>query len=330
MDNQKRLLTRITLSILILLPAALLADDAIIATFKGALSSPPDVRHFAGTLLNLQEVKLPGAPPGTAIKNELQRFEGARAGSNYYLLKIRSAPTNSAAPKAAVVGRNDKQDYHVNKDAVTYVSQSDSDRSKYPLTSLSDGYYTIACQFLNMGFGDFKRGSVKWVGNSFTAERKEGQAAFGDLVLSNGLPAMVKVRKQKGDVPERVCHYEYPDPPGALSGFPRKITMLSMVAGRLKPIIALTLSDVQVSEESLASSFFNAGQFATNVAKVRVFTNDALFEVRADGSLFKLQDIKNPNASWNSRIRTGALIFVLILTAGLLWFFRLNRKVKQK
>jgi hypothetical protein len=161
------------------------SEKDLVEFFKSAITSPPDIEHFAAIQRTLRERKL---PPGVRvpIPNPTSRppqfFGGARSGKNYFLREI--SATNAlmnGAGSRLVAGRKGSKTYHFNLNTMTYTSDPSDSPSPNPLVASGEGFYAIVSQFLNMGLADIQAGSVSWNGNEFSAVREGGRRVFESM-----------------------------------------------------------------------------------------------------------------------------------------------------
>ena len=269
--------------------------DDLVAFFKRAINSPPDVEHF----IACQQVHYPcGMPPEIAA--ELTRrgvnakkpqppfyFEGALSGGNFYVFDLTNA-IGGFDPRRLVTGRAGSNSYQIGFNVLRRTQEDAEAHPENPVARWSKGQYNLINQLFQMGIGGLKAGTVVWDGNEFTAESDGRVTMYGELVISNGLPFALKVSTQKGGLPYEILNYVYPDPPFSLQGYPRKIVRTMLSEGRWQPCDEFTLFEIQLAEHPLGEEFFREAQFVTtNVQLITVYSNGAFFAILPEGKAVK-------------------------------------------
>jgi len=312
------------------------ADD-LVAFFKRAISSPPDVEHFTVIQRTLRERKM---PPGVQLRIPSptsvppQFFEGARSGTNYFLRQI--SETNAlinVAGSGQVAGRRGSNTYHFSLNSLTYTYDKSDSVSPNPLVVSGEAYYSIVSQFLNMGLAAIQPGTITWNGYDFNAVRDGGSPVYGHLELSNGCPSVLSVSSKKGGTPFKSYTYVYPNPPLALAGFPERIFVSVIFEDGLHPFLELTMLEIRLAEYKLPEAFFSETRFiTTNITYTNTFTNGELMSVLPGGKLVKANGSAS-QTSYDTQTAHGmqrAIVFTCIfaVTIGALLISLRFRKTK--
>ncbi len=229
------------------------------AFFKQALSNPPEVESFEASM-NILWVPFK-IPKGLNLGNlvgTIQEFQGARAGSNWFLrCKTTELTTGSVAG----------EDYLVTSDLLRVESNGEwPGPAPSPGDRINHGDKSacgIPFQFLQMGLGELDAGTLTWKGDRFEGAYRDGRKIYGQLEYSNGLPQKLTAYFRTKAAPIFEIVYDYPQPPMALSGFPRAMTICMESADGFKPSLLLELSSVHLPASPLAAEFFRPEQFLT-------------------------------------------------------------------
>jgi hypothetical protein len=307
-----------------------------VAFFKRAITSPADIEHFVAC----EEILRPrgGSRQASNEKSPSSEgpnprfFEGARAGSNYFLRHNFNFETNQLSGKS-VVGRVGSNAYQVNPNTLTLTTETAETKPDNPVAMMSAATGSFVNQFLNMGLGDIKAATVRWRGDEFTAVRNNGSPVYGLLELSNGLPARLKICSEKGATPYKAIAYVYPEPPASLRGFPKRTIISSLFEDGLHPWMQLTLLQVQEAKRPLPAEAFAEDRFInSSVVFTNIFSNNALYSLRAGGKMIKIDapGTGSPGAPPPARYRNLVLICLgtMNMAVGLL-FWKVIKQKKQ-
>ena len=153
----------IALSFLMLwmhLSVASTANVELVAFFKQAISSPPDVENFIASQRLLGPPEELAALAGTQDKKRIAQFakqyesmhfyRGARSGTNFFLTPIEyHTATKALDSYVHIVGRYANTNYTLNKTtnetAITYGTGANA------MTAGNNSLFTLVQQFLDMG-----------------------------------------------------------------------------------------------------------------------------------------------------------------------------------
>jgi hypothetical protein len=266
-------------------------NGEVTAFLKKSLGSPADVEGFVGRTTVLRERSGRTNTEARIASGTTSFYRGARSGRNFFFCRL--SGTNNAGELADgphISGRSGSKSYHFNPNTVIY-THKEPENVKDPLKYSTRGIYAFLCQFLNFGLADIKPEAVVWNGNDLTGEQSDGTPFVGELQISNGLPASLKISRSKSEPPYKACAYIYPDPPSSLGGFPSRIVLSVLFDGKLQPWKEFSLIDVKVPKQRLGENFFDEQQFrSTNIAFVHFYTNGVLYELRKDGTSRKVYE----------------------------------------
>ena len=293
----------------------------LVASFKLAISSPPDVERY---IVSQRQLESETFAIGQTIKSGLiSYYIGARAGSNYFL-QILSGSNGlpDLSQKQLIAGRSGAGAYEVNQNAVSFGVGSNG------LAGNIGAFYTLTRQFLGMGFSEIEPESVRWGGNTFTATNNHGLAIYGELSISNGLPCRLGVSVAKGSPPYKMVEYTYPNLSPSPSGFPSKMIISRAPHGMPKPFCEVTFYSVQLAERPLPEDFFAVAQFAgPNIIYTNIYSNADLYVQNSRGQTVKAPDsIRKSGGYTNSRPRVLVLLCFALATIIPITFLILLRK----
>ena len=287
------------------------SSEEIVAFFKTALSSPPDIEYY---LVSRHQLRDRRASSGKNAERAPQFWHGARAGANYFLCAAGSGKEPlaiSASPM--VVGRHGSGAYQLSANTITLTHDQSGRFPGHPLHGVARGFYDSVNQDLSMGLGVISQSGVAWNGNAFEGSLN-GKAVYGELQLSNGLPSRAIMSSRKGGPPFKACTYSYPSPPSAFAGFPANILISTLSKDDLLPYLEISFLKVRVAESRLAESFFSETQFlTTNIFHKNIVSNAVLFAVSSNGNLITLN---SPVKQLSNRIRSVVLTVMFTATAG--------------
>jgi len=244
----------------------------LVAFFKQAISSPPDVEKFVVSQRLID-------PESTSY------YLGARAGSNYFLQILPSSNVlANLSGRQLVAGRLGAEAYQITQNAVNRGTGSNA------MTGGAGIFFTLVQQFLDMGVGNLKPESVKWDGNVFTGvDSLFGVPLYGRLEISNDLPFRLRINYAKGSPLTKMVEYSYPNPPTALSRFPSKMVISGGRDGELKPFGEVLFYSVQLAREPLRENFFAAARFVdTNIVHTNEYVGADVYVQNRRGEKVKV------------------------------------------
>jgi hypothetical protein len=306
------------------------ATDDLVSFFKQALVLPPDVESFVGSARTL---RLPAGLPGFALNvtnlSRVSFYEGARAGTNFFLRKI-TGP--NAAPKPApselVAGRAGSNIYQLNSNLVTY---------SFGKTRIQEGVsdsFTLLSEFLSMGLINVEPKSVIWNGDHLTAlDTRTGNQVFGELQLSNGLPSSLTIRKQERSRPYNVFVYSYPDPPRSRGGYPSKILVLNADGPGQEPtpLTEFEIVSLRLAAQPLSEEFFDSSRFkGSNIIHTNVFSNSVMFASTKAGKMLEVPTKEVPRDVLRRRKFVIFFVCLVILAAGPIIIFGVAKKSQHQ
>jgi hypothetical protein len=297
-------------------------ESELTTFFKNAVRSPLDVEHFTAAQRTLRERTLPPqirARVQSLTNQPVQTFEGARAGTNFYLRRL----TSLGSPGSMAIGRNGREMYHVNANTLTYTHDANTEANPLLISEL--GFRSVVEQFLNMGLAEIRQGSVVWDGLQFSAFEADGTPIYGHLDLQDGIPSRLEIRTKKDAPPKKAFSYAYPEPPLALSGFPSTIVIWSVFQDGLHPWSELRLLNIKLSDSRLADNFFAKSRFVEkNIVYTNIINSDGLFNVTRSG-LVKAPiqpEMPGPKSQFYRRITMWCLAAIALGLPAVFWFMR--------
>jgi hypothetical protein len=259
----------------------------LLAFFRAAVDSPPDVEYFLATKHTLRDRRKGGVAAGPIQPRQL--FEGGRSGTNFFLRELTT--TNGvdwAGDVRSVVGRQGLKTYYLNANALVYSYDHPETTSRDFVAGLGEAFYIMVNQFLNMGLPDVQPGTVVWDGLDFSARRAAEVPVFGHLELSNAAPRRLLLSAVKDGDPFMAIDYSYPDPPFKLSGFPTKVTISSLSSNGLLPFMEIGILKVKLASAPISESFFGEGKFITrNILHTNFFSGEVLMTTLPGGKVVK-------------------------------------------
>jgi hypothetical protein len=271
----------------------------LVEFYKRATASPPDVENFVAALRPLGELPI---VRGRIISSEFQFMEGARAGTNYFLRQL--AASNSLNGK--VIGRAGSTNFHFTKNSVSYSMGTNLVRT------INDIHYQLVRQFLNMGLADIEPNTIDWHGFEFRAYDLHGAPRMGRLEISNGVPRALILSEQASSKPIKVIAYFYPDPPGALEGFPSRMVISNITDAGWQAAVENMIVSVQLADAQLDDSFFNDTQFkGTNIVHTNVFSNSIVLVTDKEGRLINI----SPPTQFGHSPRIAVIFSIFAVTA---------------
>ncbi|HWC60360.1 MAG TPA: hypothetical protein VHC44_11760 [Verrucomicrobiae bacterium] len=244
----------------------------LVGFFKRAIDSPPEIEKF---MASQQLVE----------RKSTSYYIGAKAGSNYFLQILpNSNALATLSGRQLVAGRSGTEAYQITENAVNRGSGSNV------MTAGAGVFFTLVQQFLGMGIGNIKPGSVKWNGDTFTADDNLfGVSLRGRLEISNGLPFRLRINHTDGSPLTKLVEYAYPNPPTALSGFPSKMMISGGNDGDLKPFGEIVFYSVQLASAPLRDDFFAAARFVdTNIVHTNEYVGADVYVQKRNGEKVKL------------------------------------------
>ena len=314
-----------------LLHGAEVPNDAV-SFFKRALTSPADVSHFEAGMRDLGGGLPLDVLPENAkvVQQPAQLFEGARSGSNYYI--IDKSPLNPT-----ISGRQGQKAFNIGSNSVAYGYEgfkSNDPKLSDRVSQAADSYFRMTRQFLQMGLGEIAPQSTTWLGSdTFVATNDLGVPEYGKLELSNNIPRRLLVSWQEGASPFKTFDYFYPEPLLSLGGSPYLIVLNTLLKTRFVPALELRISKLEIAKNSLSAEYFDAEQFLTpNTIYTSVFSHDEFTGISPRGKVkVKLKDMGNGFVDLKPQLMARRIVLYgcFISFAGLA-FFLLLRYIKPK
>lgn len=295
----------------------------VVDFFYKAITAPPDVEHFVGTYKPLREPAVPtDARAQARVTFGVQTFEGARAGSNFYLRGVgQLLGKTNLAWDGMVGGRAGSNSYQLNRNTLTRTTEMTDPRHSNPVAGYAQGLYSLTLQFLNMGLGDVVPESVSWLGSEFSGKRTGGSSVFGHLYVTNSLPVTLVLRSKRGEAPYKSISYTYPEPRHALGGFPEVIIISNQSHDISHPAIEIQLHEVKLSLGKLPESFFKEDRFVgAHIQNTNIYSNGSRFALRKGGGVERLPStgFGPANGGISHSRRALILIILAVMTCGLL------------
>jgi|GEM_PF-4402459 len=200
----------------------------LVAYFKIAMRTPPDVDSFIASQRKLTPMRdfstienVIGQDAASQVSKNWQSiayYRGARSGSNYFLLKFANSNLlNELSEVQLIIGSAGNVNYQLSKNGITYGVGTNA------VVNGNRVYFMLISQLLNLGFGELIPESLVWSNNQFQALNKNDLPVFGKLEITNNAPYRLLLSKSFESSPKKIAEYTYPNPPGALGGFPAKI-----------------------------------------------------------------------------------------------------------
>jgi len=280
----------------------------LIAFFKQAISSPPDVDQFISKQVTLRDQISSRAE--TRIFPPLW-YEGARSSSNFYL-RVIPDPLATNSEKSTfgvnmVAGQYGGNSFNLNKNALAWTEEQGSNN---PVYSFSKSQHALLNQFLNMGLGDVVPQSVTWNGNSFKAQLDNGKPICGILEISNNLPAKLKVDICGDGQPYKILSYSYPTPAESLSRFPSKIQVVELSDNGFQPSIEISLAQIRLASGQIPETEFAEANFInSNIAYTNTFKNGAYYVHHGNGMV---QQVTYSAGTNQSQAHVKIMIFMFL------------------
>lgn len=278
-------------------PQAMTND--FVSFFKQMISSPPDVDNFKGR----SHAYLKHGPDKL-----LEFYEGARAGSNFFLTLYPDAleMSNGQSHALFVLGRAGSSPYEFSANSVTRSIGSSILQTNVSLL------YRETSRFLNMGITVHDPQSVVWTGNNFTATAGN-ERIRGELVVSNNLPSKL-ILSWKTNKVYRMVEYTYPSPPASLQGFPSKMLEFGPSNSVLVPKGETELFFVHLSEQPLSNDFFRDARFiGTNITHTNIYSNNVLYVSSKKGTMVRAVINRSPSAAHRDGHRLIVFAAILVL-----------------
>jgi hypothetical protein len=286
------------------------ASDDLVSFFKQAITSPPDVEDFVGSARTLRVSDLPASFRSDTNFQAVVFYQGARAGTNFFLRRLNDrALAPASAPPLVTVGRETTNIYEVNRTTITYgIGNS-------PIAIPNSLSFNLLCHFLDMGLIELRSETVEWQENQFRAVDTRGARIFGKLEISNSLPASLKIAGTETGNPDKVYLYSYPEPATALGGFPGKVTILTQTEHGLAPLSEFELSSVRLAPEHLQKAFFTPLRFTgPTIIQTNLYSNADLYVSLKNGKMMKVglgRQVPPPV----SHVIRRFMLFILIATS---------------
>jgi len=292
----KKPLCRLLLLALGLLGSSVPAADVdtrpidLVAFFKRATSSPPDVDKFvAGQESFLSEEDFKFLKQASGLTNRHVPFyfyAGARSSSNFFIARL---GTNDSD---ALVGANFLQQVNGRVGGTLYDRRSNSisiGLGSNTFAKVTATAFIQVNQLLNMGMGDINPKSVAWNGNNFTAQSLGNQPEYGHLHVSNGIPTRLEIHQGTSRDASllKIYEYRYPDPPDLYGGFPVETTLLRADGAITARMI---FKAVHLAPKPLTEEFFQHTRFGgTNRIPTNIYNHaDTFFSRKSDGKLLQV------------------------------------------
>jgi hypothetical protein len=197
-------------------------------------------------------------------------------------------------------------------------------------------------QVLQGGVAHLRPGNIKWIGNSFEAEdpqspEKPKFRVKGVLVEDKGRPKEMIVTYSTGnsstDTNVRWCIRYFYEGPLDIPFFPSRIRAFALLESRELELADIKIATLKQSNAALPHQSFDLTPLLRDhPTAVAVFTNNALHQVLADGSLRKLET-RRPQMSLrqlNPSTALGALCGLNILLLASFWKIHQQQKTKNK
>jgi len=252
----------------------------LVAFFKLALSSPPDIEHFEARQIELHAIPVVG-PAGKMIqmKPPPTDFQGARAGSNYFLQLV--SGTNREV--STLAGRSGTEIYTFSPNSITHTFDAPAgDQNKGQLATIGAAMSRPVSQFLNMGVSSVQFNTLVWKENEFDALDDKGRRLHGSLEISNNFPVRLVVTSPDDSDFCSAISYHYPDPPTAMGGFPDRMVLSGKVTDGWEDDLELRLVVVKLAVKLLPEDFFNSAQFVDKkINHTLLESNGLLYNVTA-------------------------------------------------
>jgi hypothetical protein len=270
----------IVTTLVCLLYASACGQDSPVDTFKTFLMSPPPVSRIVYKKRNFFQLDFPGAPK--LDTNSYQIFSGKCQGVDFTLrtagpvteLDNPAALTNSVIDAAGKSGstfwkyvkdtRYDWEDKN-NEFSTGYVSSEQVPIDHTILRTVLDER-SMLLQVINMGVGNLKPGTLKWDGDSFTAENMDHATLRGELIIAGGFPKELHFHLDR-ELGESVVLFDYARAKKQ-SQLPDKITCEFI--NQKKAVIPV--SEYTIISLEVASSIISPTEFSSSLFRVPGYT----------------------------------------------------------
>ena len=301
--------------------------DDLVTFFKQTVKSPPDVEAFVGIARNLRTSDLPASFANKTFQRETF-YEGARAGTNFFLRRLNDRLSPAVDPSNTIYGREATNIFLIYDTTITSAIGTNSKVIQ------NDLFFGLLSHFLNMGLIKIRPGSVEWENNQFHAADIHGEDIFGRLEVSNNLPVQLAIARTKGGSPYKEYKYFYPEPTTALSGFPRKVVLLTSNGHGLSPLSEFELSSIHLAEKPLSNGFFSHLKYTgPTIMHSNLYSNADLYVSLENGNMMKVPIL--PREAASSAISVGRkrfilYVFLVTLAIGPIVVFLVTWRIKKQ
>jgi hypothetical protein len=311
--------------------AAVGTASAGVDAFKRLLDSPPVIEQL------IYREKLP--PTASAM---IPMDVGVTHSTNYALyelrwqsnaMSVRSLESNVPAGKADAYRAtftvwNDNFWFLDNSTNVfVYHMEHESVRSGHVPPSYDAAWYRISrfSEVMNLGISHIKPGSVRWIGDRFSAQGladKQPMSVTGRISrLTNGVPCELDVRYSNTmAVVDYRLSYEYAS--SAPSGYPKRVSLVVKHGSKETEYRSYELISVKAGNRPMPETHFDPDHLRDNRSiQLRLLTNDSIFLRLPTGKLLESR-ASLPNAKLTQAEYYRNRYFYLSMSLVTLVFFR--------
>lgn len=309
------------------------AQDTI-ESFKAFMQSRPAIKEVVFDRQNLVLPSfLPLPLPALQSATNVQHFQAAWQPGGFFLRKLRDlkdvdTPITATTSTAGLgfAGKAGRRLWHIVNTNIYYSSQEKNDDY---VVAISKSDEQLLSDSLDFGGVNIVERSIRWDGDTFTANSRSGAKMYGSLEVSNGLPVRLFVG-YSGSGFGYVSHYTYsPSPERRLPyGLPNTIYTASLDQKRPTPQSVTVLFSIECTNEPLLAAYFEPERFMEAEPEEIIATNKALYVIRHGVLVKKVRDLPEPVFS----IRAKRFIAISVLGAvfvGTVVFFVVRKRTER-